>query len=58
MTWVLTVGALALFIFRKAISRRLAPYFPDRKTRHAFLGIVITAFAIAAVVRLGVRYWG
>jgi hypothetical protein len=58
MTWFLTVGALALWIFRKAISRQLAPYFPDKKQRHAFLGLVIAAFAIAAAVRLAVRYLG
>ncbi len=58
MTWFLTISAITLFLFRKWIARRLAPYFPDRKQRHAFLGLVIAAFAIAAAVRLAVRWWG
>jgi hypothetical protein len=56
MTWFLTVAALALFIFRKPIGRRLAPFFPDQKKRHNVLMLIIIAFAITAAVRLGARY--
>ena len=56
MTWFLTGTALTLWLFRKFISRKLAPFFPDRTTRHRFLAMVIIAFAIVAVVRLVARY--
>ena len=56
MTWFLTGTAVTLWLFRKFIPRKLAPYFPDRTTRHRFLAMVITAFAIVAVVRLVALY--
>ena len=56
LTWFLTGTALTLWLFRKFISRKLAPFFPDRTTRHRFLAMVIIAFAIVAVVRLVALY--
>jgi hypothetical protein len=58
MTWFLTLGAVGLWLFRRPILARLAPHLPDRRTRHRVLGAIIAAFAITAVFRLIVRYWG
>jgi hypothetical protein len=56
VTWFLTVAALTLFIFRKFILRKLAPYLPNREARHRVLTFIIIAFAITAAVRLFARY--
>lgn len=56
MTWFLTGAALGLWLFRKFILRQLAPYFPDKTTRHRVLTFIIIAFAITASVRLMARF--
>jgi hypothetical protein len=56
LTWFLTGTALGLWLFRKQISRRLAPHLPDRTTRHRVLGFIIIAFAVTALVRFGARF--
>ncbi|MGL4438400.1 MAG: hypothetical protein ACRCUE_03950 [Bosea sp. (in: a-proteobacteria)] len=56
MTWFLTGTALGIWLFRKFISRQLAPYLPDKTTRHRVLTFIIIAFAITATVRLGARF--
>lgn len=56
MTWFLTVSAVTIFVFRKWIGRRLAPYLPDQKSRHRLLGFIIIAFGITAAVRLFARF--
>jgi hypothetical protein len=56
MTWFLTGTAVTLWLFRKAIGRRLAPYLPDQTRRHQVLTAIIAAFAIVAVVRLVARF--
>ncbi len=56
MTWFLTSTAVVLWLFRGAIMRRLAPYFPDKAARHRLLTFIIIAFATTAAVRLIARY--
>ena len=55
MTWFLTGTALALWLFRGFIARQLAPYLPDRTSRHRVLTFIIIAFAITAGVRIIAR---
>ncbi len=58
MTWILTLAALGLWLFRRPILARLVPFLPDRRTRHRVLGTIIAAFVITAAARLVIRYWG
>jgi hypothetical protein len=56
VTWFLTGTALGLWLFRKFIMRQLAPYLPDKTSRHRVLTFIIVAFAITALVRLLARF--
>jgi hypothetical protein len=42
VTWFLTGTALGLWLFRKAILRQLAPYLPDKTSRHRVLTFLRT----------------
>jgi hypothetical protein len=56
LTWFLTFSAVTLWLFRGFITRQLAPFFPDKVTRHRVLTFIIIAFAITAAVRLIARF--